>query len=92
MNNLLSSHFLSQDFSRNNTQLSSCSLFLDLENANTDTLQLSGSSSATRRMDQNLDLKVCFVAFLSVSILNITVTGIYLCIVCIQKKYQFRTL
>jgi hypothetical protein len=87
-NNLHSSHFVSQEFSGNNTQPSPCSLFSDLENANTDTsssnLQLPGSSFATRRMDQNLDLKVCFVVFLTVSVLNITVTGLYLCIVCIR--------
>jgi hypothetical protein len=63
--NLHPSHFLSQDFSRNDTQPSSYSLFSDLENANVDTsssdLQLPISSSASRRMDQNLDQKVSFI-------------------------------
>jgi hypothetical protein len=68
-NNLHSSSFLSQDISRSNAQPSSGTLFSDFENANMETssrdLQLPGSSFASRRMDQNLDLKVCFVVLLS---------------------------
>lgn len=69
-NNLHPSPFISQDLSRSNAQPPSSSLFSDFENANVDTssrdLQLPGSSFASRRMDQNLDLKVCFVVSLSV--------------------------
>jgi hypothetical protein len=69
-NNLHPSHFLSQDFSRSKTQPSTCSLFSDFENANMDfscgDLQLPSDSFASKRMDQNLELKVCFVVFLSI--------------------------
>jgi hypothetical protein len=69
-NNLHPSPVLSQDFCRSDVQSSSSSLFSDFENANMDSssgnLQLHSSSFASRRMDQNLDLKVCFVVLLSV--------------------------
>lgn len=62
---LLLSPGLSQDSSEGSAQAISSSVFSDFESASLDTssrnMHPPGSSFASRRMDQNLNLKVCFV-------------------------------
>jgi hypothetical protein len=69
-NNSLHSPVLSRDFPGSTAGSVSFSEFSDSESANMDTLPtplaLPGSSFVSRRMDQNLDFKVCFVLLLTI--------------------------